>query len=530
MSTSFLQYGLVFLEYAIVLTGLVAPLVAYYSTSYPLLRFFIYNSDALYLPSLYADVLSGDNLAKWSFPPTPYIFPDMVLYFLIRIITPSVHTAMVVFGMIQYLVFALGVMLLAGRLLSRSYGLAPYGLIALMSALFLFLLGKLEFYSQMIFAGTFHFGVVLIIPFVLAISLRLISEPEVRLPLVGALCILSFLTSASDGLYLTKVAVPLVGSWVALFVTKKVRIRHTLVIGISVILSSLIGLVLSLVNILRYSTMGMYVFRPNSIYSSFLKSFNSLVSITQYHAILAAVFLGVCIFVFIKHLVQSSLRKTSTADSKSVLLSSFFSLALIVNTIVIIGLGVFIDRNGFRYFLPFLIFSGFWGIPLVVGIPQAIKPVFVKVVVSCALVGVTIFGLRSMDIQRFSRVFTDVYYPPFVKCMDENTARLGIRNGISQYWQARPISLLTQNNLRVVQVGRDLSPFHWISNLNWYAMEPEFAIIDLAVPENHPFRLDEQLITSRFGKPDATFQCEQSKVIVYRHFDSKFRSLFEKAQ
>jgi hypothetical protein len=58
-------------------------------------------------------------------------------------------------------------------------------------------------------------------------------------------------------------------------------------------------------------------------------------------------------------------------------------------------------------------------------------------------------------------------------------------------------------------------------------MQPEFAVIDLSLPKDHPFRLDEDLITSRFGPPDAIFQCDRNKVLVYRWPGSAFGALFE---
>ena len=41
----------------------------------------IYHADALYLPALYRDLASGQDLSSWSLPPAPYYFPDMLVFF-----------------------------------------------------------------------------------------------------------------------------------------------------------------------------------------------------------------------------------------------------------------------------------------------------------------------------------------------------------------------------------------------------------------------------------------------------------------
>ena len=118
------------------------------------------------------------------------------------------------------------------------------------------------------------------------------------------------------------------------------------------------------------------------------------------------------------------------------------------------------------------------------------------------------------------------YYPSYVECIDEHAEELGIKYGVAQYWQARPITELSRVGLRVVQVLRDLSVYHWCNNKYWYDIEPEFVIIDLKHPEPSALRLDEKLIIERYGIPDNTFICEQSKILVYTRKDSGLRNLF----
>lgn len=526
------KFAFVIFQSSLVLIGLGVALAFYYSTSFYLIGDFVYNSDSLFLPALYADVVHGNNVSQWNLPPSSYIFPDALLFFAASAMTPSLQAATLAFGITQYLIFALGLTLLAKQILPRPYHSLGPGLIALSSICFILSLKNLEFYSQMIFVSAHHFGVVMITPYVLAIAHKLTSESRLSIPLICTLCGFSFLTTASDWLYLVQIAIPLVASLIILRGLKKIDSRRTLLVVSALITPSLIGLGVSLIYIWNRPQLMAYILRPQPIDSSLTQLAIALRSIPLYHATLAIIFLGICTFTFAKAIAPIILRNASAANLASALFPTYFSLAFIVNAIAVIGSGIFADRDGFRYFLPVLILSGFWGLPFIVTIPEtksldrivegrlhALFTVKLEWAVAGAL-GVGIFlAWSAIDWQGF--IFD--YYPGYIQCIDEKISTLGIRYGISNYWQARPLSLLSQNNLQVVQVNRDLSPYHWINNSVEYAIKPEFVVIDSSFPEDYPFRLDENLITSRFGEPAAEFRCDRSIILVYRSDKFKFQ-------
>ncbi len=519
-----LRYTWKFFYFTVIWGGLFVLLLRYYSTSYSAIRDFIYNSDALYLPSLYVDVLNGENISEWRLPPTPYFFPDMLLYFLLMTVTSSMHVTVVVLGMIQFLVFTLGLFLLARETMPRSYGLGRYGLVVLMGGLFLIFSDKLMFYSQMIFISAHHFGIVLIIPFVLTLVCKLISK--LKMPLVYILCILSFLTGLSDALFLIQVAVPLAGSLVVLLLIKQSSVKHTFTIVSAMLIPGVIAWALNYFVITgKNSLVKSYLFRPHLMGPSMLTFFKSLLaSVKMYpiHAILAGGLLSGCVLVLV---IQWRQFRTAFKSKSALLLASYFLFALVINVVAILLFGVFMDRNGFRYFLPFLIFPAFWGMPFVLRVPKIVsRRVFAGAILAIYTI-IVLFSLQNIEHQQIEEIFTDAYYPSYIRCIDEKATQVGIKHGIAQYWQARPISMLTQNELKVVQVNRDLSPFYWINNLAWYEIEPEFVVIDLSLPKDHKLRLDEDLIRKRFGDPDAVFQCEQALVMVYSRPDNNFAAL-----
>jgi hypothetical protein len=122
------------------------------------------------------------------------------------------------------------------------------------------------------------------------------------------------------------------------------------------------------------------------------------------------------------------------------------------------------------------------------------------------------------------------YYPDVVKCLDKNTQDRNIRNGMAQYWLAKYVTMLSKNNLHVVQVrqvGQGLFLDHWVNNLNWYNNDFEF-IITKEIPGSMRSIYESSMI-GEFGNPADIFLCEDAKVLVYnRKEDTNFQKQFKK--
>jgi hypothetical protein len=82
---------------------------------------------------------------------------------------------------------------------------------------------------------------------------------------------------------------------------------------------------------------------------------------------------------------------------------------------------------------------------------------------SAALSGVTLARSETPKIRLAQ------YAPPLVRDLDKYAGLYGLKYGVAGYWHARLITLLSQTGLRVYQVDRDLQPYHWVSNMEWYS-------------------------------------------------------------
>ena len=98
---------------ALLLSSL-ACIVLSYLAGHPFRAYLIENSDLLYLPALFADVLSGGGrIADWYLTPAPYFFPDYPIYFGAYAAGWDTYSRIVLFSVAQTMLVFAAVWLLA---------------------------------------------------------------------------------------------------------------------------------------------------------------------------------------------------------------------------------------------------------------------------------------------------------------------------------------------------------------------------------------------------------------------------------
>ncbi len=108
-------------------------------------------------------------------------------------------------------------------------------------------------------------------------------------------------------------------------------------------------------------------------------------------------------------------------------------------------------------------------------------------------------------------------------CLDENAGRLNLRYGLSDYWNAKPMTIFSKTGLRVNQLHYNLYINYWINNFNWYLGKGDTPQYDFLVTE----RLNEAAVRFRFGEPSLILMCGSSPVYIYnRASDVRFRRQF----
>jgi hypothetical protein len=176
-----------------------------------------------------------------------------------------------------------------------------------------------------------------------------------------------------------------------------------------------------------------------------------------------------------------------------------------------------------RYFLNVIYLGPFLAWPLLIA-PSPSQPArrAVPSLVGAGALGLLLIASPSLPKVRALAAYGD-YYPPLVACLDANAPRYGLRSGIAQYWQARPIEMLSRRNLQAVTIRPDLTPWHWLGSLDWYNRDIDFAVVDNS-PLGDIFSARASTLAESFGPPATVFSCGDSDIYVYnRPGDTAFQ-------
>lgn len=226
------------------------------------------------------------------------------------------------------------------------------------------------------------------------------------------------------------------------------------------------------------------------------------------------------------------LSKTSfdVRHSKFLFILTFFLACYISNIGSVAMLGKAVSRR----LIPSLLIPLFFGWPFLLGGSKRARAFLTNTRALNLLVGggfLLMVGVNIRPVLQDMSALSGLadFYPEFVACVDEHARKYNIKNGLSQYWFAKQLSLLSKNGLHVVQVRHGerspLAPEHWINNFNWYHKKFEFIITEER-PYN-PRNIYAKAMMRYFGIPAHVFVCDKKAVFVYnRPQDTRFQEQF----
>lgn len=565
----------------------------------------LYNSDALYLPAFYQDLVSGYSIVGWRHPPAPYFFPDMLLYVFLNGVVGNFHLAIMLFGAAQSLGFVAGWLVLIRVVYGSRKGL--YIGILCSVTIFLLLLATGQFLAFWpILQSGYHFGVSLSLVFLLIVVVRLLKNDRC-LPkffvLTAVLLACSVLLMLSDALYLVQFIFPVLLSIWFMAALSLVSLKHSIFVFLG--LTSAIPISLHLGRRIfifrnteghssepsgediaaRFSDAVMEVFQwkeadwwPREYGTIFQWLWVAFVLITlvvlvrsvrrarpsvrqafsEWKSLLVLAWLAgnVLIIAWVSFtlrgewlawiscsgnlallwLVRTRQEEVGQREKDDIayhFVLLFFLLCPILNILAVFVMG----GSTARYFSPAILIPIFFGWPFLAGrnpkIVHAVERPSLILGMVGALIGLAVWlGVFSEPNSILARLGTlNDYYPEFVECLDNQTRKRNLRYGMAQYWRAKYITMLSKNDLHVVQVRhgahRVLTIDHLINNFNWYNHDFEFIVTE-EIPGGVR-NLYAQTIIDTFGEPADSFVCEDLNVLVYnRPEDDTFRKQFRR--
>lgn len=465
-----------------------------------------FNSDTLYLPSIYNDLFrDGGAISDWELNPAPNFFPDMLVYFLLMAAFKNFVLVSMLYSILQYLV-VVWLFTLIFRLVFPTHSI-NYNLV-INFLLSFFLLETLFFtesfhYSFVVLSNAYHMG-----SFILALScfyltLRYLFKP--RGWQLVLLFLLQVLGALSDKLFIISFTLPLVACVMLLSESIGwVRARKFIAISVTALIVS------ELVFIGLVESKAMSICTP-----PLLKETNtirpSLITFIELMTYYAGIF-GFKQFILVLFVVSLALNVFLCLQQRSKPFSGFkfyqyfvlfFSVFVLVAPILS---GNFLTGDQIRYNLyPFCLFP----LNMSVFIAQLksanqLKSFgkYVVITFTLTLLGI---GVAKLNFERLNDFKN--YYPDTARQMDSIASTQKLGYGIASYWYAKKTTMFSKKGLVIYHVDGAISVYPHVANKSWYYSPRTFDFILLE------------------GLNDTTFVTQKLKPLNFICYKKNFRLL-----
>lgn len=441
-----------------------------------------FNSDTLYLPSLFQDIfVHHTGIADWHLNAAPNFFPDMLLYFLLMSFLKKTALTSMVYSIIQVLIL---LVLINCSVKILTPGIS-YAELLLINFTFLLILispvcGEGNLIPAQVLLPAYHCGFFInsLLSFVL--MFRYIQTGKRWMLLVlGLLVVVAVI---SDRLYIVGFIFPALAVSIMSMIRRS-RERRYLWVMLLAILTTLLGLFLF--RMLKVATSvhiigtSWKMFNFENIAGSFQVLLNHMKAvIIQYPVQRWLIFLmlffmigGLAILaVRVRKFLKDELEEGAKDHYLLVLFMWTFVMAVFF-TPVINGsyVGQAIIRYNFAGLVMGSVGSAFLLVRWLSGSPPLRKGLSWGVLLIMAgLIGLTVW--KSIHHQLFRGIDSFVnHYPGLSRIMDQLQEEQGLTYGIANYWQAKNTTIFSRNDVRLYAVSDGtFRPSYHVTNENWY--------------------------------------------------------------
>ncbi len=428
-----------------------------------------FNSDTLYLPSIYRDLfIDGFSIKGWFLNPAPNLFPDVILYFILNWITGDFILASILFSFVQYLFIAL----LMHRIIKLVIPKADDFRLALIqlsiSLIYIVSITDNDFgFSFQLLSNAFHTGVFINILIALLILLSELKSPS--LPKKIALFFLIILFGFSDKIFWIGFSLPMFSIAFLLLFSKR-KIYATALLAVSIIATSISAYLLHTFENAEYITVEKpfryldfdnignswdIMYHQLSTYVSDLRV-KGLIIVLTFFAVVAS---AINSFRAIKRFFKSTERSFSIHEYYHIFFM-IFSAAVFWAPIINGNYG---GWDTIRYIFAVFVFALFYIFSLIPDLRIISKKILSKLFVGLAAIGLV--GL-IFNITNLNQVIS--YYPRKVNVIDQIATERGLEYGVAGYWDAKLTTMFSKQNLKVFCTFENFNPHLHVVNRNWF--------------------------------------------------------------
>lgn len=456
-----------------------------------------FNSDALFLPSFFKNTLSeGRSFYDWILPPSPYLFPDALLYALAYFGSSQASIQILIFAVLQSLFFFILVRRLLVFFVSPASAIAYAALIS-SSVILLGLYSPDPF--GLSFVGVFHFGSLLSVLLLTILYFSFLAASSQRK--ARAIGIWTFIiagcAAVSDRLVLIHFILPvlLIGSF---HVLKGGKQNEVAKFGMLLLGGTLVA---SIIGKLLLPELGRLEAGFGLGSAGEKLAMLADWTIKQPILLLPLVLLfPLGIFAAFVYLYQNK----SSADHKVENKKTFATLFLVSAAVTSLFVGLSDRAFTSRYILPFLFLSG---VVLFAILGRKLSH-WLALLYFCAAAFALAFTYKGRDNTHI------IFGPPeFIRCVDEHTKKYGVTRGIASYWDAIPLYVLSNSNLKAVPVVDNLVPLRWMYNKYEAGGKFSFALIDEKAAGM--YKISRAEIERRLVRKPVEYKCGAKTLLIF---------------
>lgn len=472
-------------------------------SSYTLPQLFFFNADALYLPTLFADIFSkSGDIKDWFLTPAPYFFPDYPVFLIAYWLGADAYTQIVVFALLQtILTFAALFFLIKKSEITNALLIAVTALIVL---IWLALSPIEEFIYLLISAH--HYGIFLsTIIFVVVLFKINKQDNKIKEKIVfySALAIFAFGSTLSDNLFLVQVIVPLFAISILTSIKDRDYSIKTKIPLIMVVFFSVLGSIaygFTVANQTRYSA----IIGVDHIFIN-LQSIYKLMYTAIIHKPILGVFFICYMGIVLSVLVSLIKNKTNIASKLDwIVVFSFLSICSTLSVVLVVT-NLSITS---RYLIPVF----FWPIIIVlIFFSHHFTRYFIPIA-ACTSLLLTVFLSWDSYLLLEKNGVNGQYYPIEIACIDDVLEQENLTNGIAYYWEAKQLQKLSRLDLEIAQHFENLGEMHWITSKKYFKDSYDFAVVSGQDPLHKAFS---EALVALNGAPKFVKNCGGKSVYVY---------------
>jgi hypothetical protein len=500
------------------------------------------NADIIQLPTMFLDLKADlGNFWGWQLPEAPYYFPDTLVFLLVNWLVQDSWHSVAVYSLVQACLVVFSLSWLYQEVGGKRREVFLIVLLAISLAFTniytTIFSGPQGFVAPYIYylASYIHFGTYICSLICLAGSLTYLRTGKKTL--LAVVTTIVFLTTASDLIFAIYFTIPFI---ITLAIASKARL-----FSFSVIINRLYCLMFS-ASLIAYAFNKYFdplaTTVPREIkLSKIILSIKTIGIDLLQTSISEQIFLTCAIILPLSYLIAITVRlsikydKTNSAIASPDFNSSdntdrsifqfivclYVALAVIANIIAVMVLGKYTEVAFVRYFILVYYSPGLIALILVSLALEKIRHIN-NIAIAVAVV-VTINASTSI-VTKESPSISQFFSPPdYASCFALDRPQAGLAG----YWQSKPLIAFSQRKVQIATIQEQGRPMTFNNNRYWFTNSwtnpgslPEFQFIFMK-------SLDENVIETRYGKPDSIEACTDSEIWWYNDSQALYSNLMK---